>query len=149
MADNVTLNSGTGGAVARTKDRTGVETQIVGLDINPTGAEVLGFGTAAYGLAVEVTRLGASATAALTNVSSSATSATALASNANRIGMAFINDADKPCYLKYGTTASATSFTRKLFPGEQWEPATNYTGKVDAIWDTGPTGSLRVTEMTT
>lgn len=89
----------------------------------------------------------AAATSALTNVAAAAVSATALSANANRLGMTFINDADKPCYLKYGTTASATSFTRKLFPGEQWEPAVNYTGRVDVIWDAAPTGSLRVTEL--
>jgi hypothetical protein len=87
------------------------------------------------------------ATSALTNVVSAATSATALAANANRLGMTFNNDADVPCYLKYGTTASASSFTRKLLPGEQWEPSINYTGRVDVIWDATPTGSLRVTEL--
>lgn len=87
------------------------------------------------------------ATAALTNLAANAASQTALSANANRLGMTFINDADKPCYLKYGTTASATSFVRKLFPGEQWEPAVNYVGRVDVIWDAAPTGSLRITEL--
>jgi hypothetical protein len=41
VADNVTLDPGTGGSVVRTKDRTAVETQIVALDINPSGSEVL------------------------------------------------------------------------------------------------------------
>lgn len=41
MADNVTLDPGSGGSVIRTKDRTAVETQIVALDINPSGSEVL------------------------------------------------------------------------------------------------------------
>jgi hypothetical protein len=41
LADNVTLDPGTGGSVVRTKDRTSVETQIVALDINPSGSEVL------------------------------------------------------------------------------------------------------------
>lgn len=41
MADNVTLNAGSGGASVRSKDRTGVETQIVALDLNPAGSETL------------------------------------------------------------------------------------------------------------
>jgi hypothetical protein len=41
MADNVTLNAGTGGAVVRTKDHGSVETQIIGIDLNPAGAESL------------------------------------------------------------------------------------------------------------
>jgi hypothetical protein len=87
------------------------------------------------------------ATAVLANVAASAVSGTALSANVNRLGMVFVNDCDKPCYLKYGATASATSYVKKLFPGEQWEPALNYTGRVDVIWDAAPTGNLRVTEL--
>lgn len=87
------------------------------------------------------------ATAALTNVAASAVSQTALSANAARQGVSYVNDADVNCYLKYGVTASATSFTWKLFPGEKWEPRDNYVGRVDVIWDAGPTGALRVTEL--
>lgn len=41
MADNTTLDAGTGGDVIRDLDRTGVKTQIVALDLNPAGAETL------------------------------------------------------------------------------------------------------------
>lgn len=89
------------------------------------------------------------ATATLSNPSASATSATVLAANASREGAIFVNDADKICYLKYGATASPTSYTRKLMPGESYElPRAAYTGKIDGIWDTGPTGKLYVTELT-
>ena len=37
----MTLNAGSGGASVRAKDRTGVETQIVALDLNPAGSETL------------------------------------------------------------------------------------------------------------
>jgi hypothetical protein len=88
------------------------------------------------------------ATATLSNPSASATSATVLAANANREGAIFVNDADKICYLKFGATASATSYSRKLMPGESYElPRAAYTGKVDGIWETGPTGKLYVTEL--
>jgi len=148
VADNSTLNAGAGGDTYRSKDRAGIKTQIVGLDINVTGSEVLAFGTSTYGMAVDVKRDLAAGTSALTNLSSSAASQTALAANADRLGMTFVNDVDKSCYLKYGATASVSSFTHKLLPGEQWEPKVNYTGRVDVIWDTGPTGSLRITELT-
>lgn len=87
------------------------------------------------------------ATAALTNITASAVSQTALSANASRQGVSYVNDADVNCYLKYGTTASVSSFTWKLFPGEKWEPRDNYVGRVDVIWEAGPTGALRVTEM--
>lgn len=41
MADNTTLNTGTGGDTLRDKDRAGVKTQIVALDLNPAGTETL------------------------------------------------------------------------------------------------------------
>ncbi len=41
MADNTVLNSGSGGDTYRSKDRAGVKTQVVALDINPAGSETL------------------------------------------------------------------------------------------------------------
>lgn len=64
MADNTTLNSGTGGDVLRDKDRAGVKTQIIGLDVNPAGSEVLGTGDATNGLDVDVTRVQGTVTTA-------------------------------------------------------------------------------------
>jgi hypothetical protein len=57
LADNTQLNTGTGGDTIRDKDRAGVKTQIVGLDLNPSGSEVLGTGDATNGLDVDVTRV--------------------------------------------------------------------------------------------
>jgi hypothetical protein len=45
MADNSELDPGAGGDTYRSKDRTGVKTQIVGLDLAPGGAETLMNGT--------------------------------------------------------------------------------------------------------
>jgi hypothetical protein len=41
MADNTQLNTGSGGDTIRDKDRSGIKTQIVGLDVNIGGSEVL------------------------------------------------------------------------------------------------------------
>lgn len=57
MADNTVINVGSGGDSIRDKDRTGVKTQIVGLDINPAGSEVLATGDSTNGLDVDVTRV--------------------------------------------------------------------------------------------
>lgn len=89
------------------------------------------------------------ATATVANVAASASNQTALASNSIRRFMTFYNDADKACYIKFGTTASTSSFTVKLATdGFFSAPYPVYTGQVDVIWDTAPTGSLRVTEGT-
>lgn len=90
----------------------------------------------------------AKAAATLTNVSASATSVQLLASNSSRTQAVFYNDSDKNAYVKLGTTASATSFSYLLVPGATLElPKPIYTGRIDCIWATGPTGSMRITEI--
>jgi hypothetical protein len=88
-------------------------------------------------------------TATLTNVANSVSSAQALASNTSRRQATFYNDdTDASVYLKFGTTASSTSFTIKIAPGGYYEiPAPIYTGRIDVI-ATAATGTLRVTEIT-
>ena len=88
------------------------------------------------------------ATATLANVSGSATNVTLRASNALRLGLLLFNDSTASCYVKFGATASATSFTVFLGPGAYYElPHPCYTGIVDGIW-TAAAGTMRVTEMT-
>jgi hypothetical protein len=81
MADNTQLNTGTGGDVVRDKDRAGVKTQVVGLDINPAGSEVLGTGDATNGLDVDVTRVQGTVT-----VSGAVTLSAAIPAGTNNIG---------------------------------------------------------------
>lgn len=84
----------------------------------------------------------------VTSVTSAAVSTSILASNANRRMAIMVNDTDKNAYVKLGATASTTSFSYKLTPGQTLElPIPVYTGAIDAIWDTSPTGSMRVTEI--
>lgn len=92
---------------------------------------------------------GTSATATLSNVSGSASSVTVLAANTGRKGAAFFNDSTSAAYLKFGSTASTSSFTVKLFPAQTFfiESDPIYTGIVTGIWDTA-TGAMRVTELT-
>lgn len=89
-------------------------------------------------------------TSALTNVSASASSVTLLASNASRLGAVFFNDdTQAPCLIKFGITASATSFTLRLLPGDSYIMAQPvYTGRIDGIWTNSPSGAMRVTELT-
>lgn len=94
-------------------------------------------------------------TATLANVAGSASSVTLIASNANRKGAVIVNDSAATLYIKFGSSASATSFTYVL-PGSGsllvpavWEmPAgTVYTGIITGIWGSA-TGSARCTELT-
>jgi len=87
-------------------------------------------------------------TSTVTSVTSAATSTSILATNANRRMAILVNDSDKNAYVKLGATASTTSFSYKLTPGQTLElPIPLYTGAIDAIWESSPTGSMRVTEI--
>lgn len=88
------------------------------------------------------------ATCTLANVAYSATNQTLLASNAARLGATIFNDADRDLYVKFGTTASATSFNVKMAAGSYFEVPFAYTGIIDALWASGGAGSARVGELT-
>lgn len=100
----------------------------------------------------EVTGVGAEVRptqSSVTSVLATGISTAVLAANPDRRAATFYNDADKSCFLKFGATASTSSYTVRLYPtGFFTMPYPAYTGPIDAIWEAAPTGALRVTEMT-
>lgn len=87
-------------------------------------------------------------TASLTSLASAATSAQFLAANAARKGLMLVNTDANAALVKYGTTASATSYTVRLVFNAYWEmPKPIYTGRIDVIWEADGTGSLFGTEL--
>ena len=89
------------------------------------------------------------ATATLSNVASSAVSVTLKAANASRLGLIITNDSTQYVNVKFGSAASASSYTYRVGPGQVLElPGTPiYTGIVTGIWDAA-NGNARVTELT-
>lgn len=95
------------------------------------------------------------ATPTLSNVAGSATSVTILSSNTSRRQVVLVNDSSAICYVKFGATASTTSYTVQM-PAIANNQAAHlfldenpiYTGRIDAIWASA-TGSMRVTEIAT
>lgn len=87
-------------------------------------------------------------TATLSNVASSASSVTLLSSNASRMNATFYNDSTQICYVKFGTTASSTSYTIQMAASSYYELPVGriYTGSIDAIWASA-NGNMRVTEL--
>ncbi len=85
---------------------------------------------------VDVSTLPSVAAATVAQVASSATSVTLAALNAARRGLMIFNDSTAALFVKFGATASATSFTVKIAAGGYWEmaPGVVYTGVVDGIW---------------
>jgi hypothetical protein len=86
--------------------------------------------------------------ATLSNVNDAAVSATLLAANADRLKVMIYNDSTAALYIKYGVTASATSFTILLLPGG-FHVEEHYTGRIDGIWASDASGAARITEVTT
>ena len=87
-----------------------------------------------------------STTSTLTNVAASATNVTLLAANTDRTGAIIVNDGNKNLYIKFGATASTTSFTAKIPSNGYYEVPFSYTGIIDGIWDSA-NGSARITEL--
>lgn len=143
MADNVELNSGTGGAVMATDDIGGIHFERVKLTLGADGVND-GDISSANPIPAKEQR---AATATLANVAGSATNVTLLASNASRLGAYVFNDSSAALYVKLGATASTSSFTVKVAAGGYLElPHPCYTGILDGIWDSS-TGNARITEV--
>ncbi len=88
------------------------------------------------------------ATATLSNVNDTNVSTTLLSLNASRLGVVIVNDSTVDLYVKFGTTASLTSFTYHLYPGQTFADSAGYTGRIDGIWASDASGAARITELT-
>lgn len=88
-------------------------------------------------------------TATVTAVAGSTSAVTVLAANASRKGFLLYNNTNRDALIKYGTSASTTSFTFIIAPGgNDQNRLTNYRGIITAIWGAGVSGDLLVTELT-
>jgi hypothetical protein len=129
------------GTVAATQSGTWNINNITGTVSLPTGAATE---TTLQQIADSTT----ASTASISNVVATTSSTQILAANAERKLAIFVNDADQPCLVKFGETASSSSFTYKLLAGDILElPTPIYTGRIDAIWTNAVTGNMRVTEL--
>jgi hypothetical protein len=98
--------------------------------------------------AVVVRPLNQASSASIAQVTSSASNSTLKASNTARIGLLIYNDSSSALYVKFGATASTTSFTIKIAANSYYEmPNPIYTGIVDGIWASA-NGFAYVTELT-
>ncbi len=118
MADNVTLNAGSGGSVLRTKDHSGIETSIVGLDLNPAGSEVLMAGampvTGTFWQATQPISGTVAATQSgtwnVTTVAALTAITNALPAGTNLLGQ--ISASDETATIYSGTTALTPKFAK-------------------------------------
>lgn len=89
--------------------------------------------------------VGKATSAALTSPATSTSSATIIGAS-NRKGVTIQNESPSDLLLKYGTTASATSYTHRMKPNEKMT-ITDFIGRIDGILESD-TGVARVTELT-
>lgn len=158
--DGLLVNLGTNndvtvtGTVTATQSGTWNINNVAGTISLPTGAatetSVAAVAATASGSNLRVTMANplptTSSAAMVTSVAASASSVQLLASNDARRGFAIFNDSGASCYIRFGTTASTTTFTVRLDGNAFFESgATIYTGRIDAIWSTA-SGSARITE---
>jgi hypothetical protein len=148
-----TIDSGSGGLVVLPLDGAGNAITINGsgsLEVAQTAALPAGtnnIGDVDIASSVVLTTKQAASTGTLANVASSASSVTLMASNASRLGATIHNDSTQVLYVKFGTTASATSYTVKMVADAYYEVPFGYTGRIDGIWASA-NGNARITEMT-
>ena len=88
----------------------------------------------------------------VTSVATSTANVTLLAANPNRRAVVIFNDAAQNLFVKYGVTASSTSFTYRVSANGTLELPTitadgkPWVGQIDAILASG-TGNARITEV--
>lgn len=105
------------------------------------------------GSGVQITSFGGANTATtptLANVGDEIISTTLLALNTGRKGAIIFNDSSAILYVKFGLTASTSSFTYKVNPFQTLEMLSGviYTGIITGIWASDAGGSARTTELT-
>ncbi len=90
--------------------------------------------------------VGRPTTATTANVASSATNVTVFAAAGDVNARTVWNDSTAVLYLKYGATASNTSYTVQIAAGGYYEfPQPVFAGQVDGIW-AAANGSARTTQ---
>ena len=89
----------------------------------------------------------ASRAATMSNVAASASSVALFTEQHGASNRSVQNDSAATLYLKFGATASTTSYTVLVPPGAYYEfPRPAYDGTVHGIWSSA-TGSARLTEV--
>lgn len=82
----------------------------------------------------------------LTSITGTAASVIVAATDGTRKGVLIVNDTIQAFFLKYGLTASTTSYSVRMPSLSYWEmPVPVWQGRMDGIWDASNTGAARVT----
>lgn len=119
-------------------------------DTSPTSITENNFGNVRMAADRSLLVANRATTATVTTVAASASSVTLLAANNARKGATITNDSSAVLYVKFGATASTSSYTVTLAgsgaaPFSYYEVPFGYVGIIDGIWASA-TGNARITE---
>lgn len=91
---------------------------------------------------------GSTSNSTVTSVGDEVVSTTLLSANDDRTGFILFNDSTAIAYVKFGATASTSSFTVRLTPYAVYtSDVPVYRGVIDCIWASDAGGNMRVTEL--
>ena len=156
MADNTTLNSGSGGDTIGSDDISGVKYQRVKLiygsdgvnegDVNRNNPFPIQIATVA-GFAVTATTTVIHAnTASVQSIAAGTTALTLFSTLSNRAGCSIWNDSSSRLYVKYGQNLSTTLYSFKIAPFSYWEMGpVGFGGLIQGVWEIA-TGSAMTTQ---
>lgn len=116
------------------------------VNIAPSASVVVGGWASA--VTASMREIGA-ATTTVSSANASVTNFTFLSANPNRKSAVFFKEGSNTVFIKFGATASSTSYTVKLSNNGYYEVPENFTGRVDIVFSTAVVGNiLYVTEIT-
>jgi hypothetical protein len=146
VADNVTLNAGSGGAVVATDDDSTAQHQYVKVEFGGDGTFTKVADSDGSRLPVKEAK---AATGTESQVADNAAAVTILAANTARKGALIHNTSTVNLYLRLGNTAPTTSdFSTVVPPDQTYEVPVCYAGIIKGIWASDPnTGNANVTEF--
>lgn len=90
----------------------------------------------------------AASAATLSSVNSTASNTAILAADPDTVHVTIYNSDENALLIKYGATASASSFTYRIRPGETWDMPYRYVGQIDGIWEANGAGTAFITKLT-
>lgn len=90
----------------------------------------------------------AATAATTTTVASTTTNGTLLSSDATRVAATIYNSDANALLIKYGATASASSFSYRIKASETWDMPYRYVGQIDGLWEGAGAGTAFITSLT-
>ena len=156
MADNTTLNAGTGGDVIASDEIGAAKYQRIKLifgsdgvntgDVSPANPFPVVLATVSSNPVIATTTSLFCNVASVQSIAGGTTALTLFSTTTTRCGASIWNDSISRLFVKYGQGASTTLYSFKVAPYGYWEMSPNgFAGVITGVWDVA-TGSAFTTD---